>query len=166
MFLPTHQSREITDQSLDHNSHPIMQIAASKDKSQEAIMSSQSFPRFSKLPTELTDMVWEFALPDPKCITIYSPYLGNKHGEGFDKSNAWHPRAVIVGGMSACRDSRKIFQKTHSRYEGTDDKKEIWINWDLDVICFDRILFGKLQRCYNQHVRIDKVFSQVYTYRQ
>lgn len=106
------------------------------------------FTQFRRLPNELQDRVWKFALMNPRVITIrtspneYNPFR-------FHSSTTTnHPPALA----SVCRASRKIaLAQTYSEMPPTDwmwshvdrindPPKRIWYNSALDTVRLD--VFG------------------------
>jgi hypothetical protein len=105
----------------------LTRISPAMKPSQKIDNLNQTIPQFPQLPRELRDLVWKFALPDSKCITISSDF----------NTTTWYPRAEESPRMFACSEAREAFLRTHKLLEGTDDgKKDVWVNFDRDIICF------------------------------
>jgi len=102
-----------------------------------------SFTLFPKLPPEIRQAVWKFALPESKLITIYSTVLHElpaTESQSIENLDSWHPLGDHTPPLfDVCHEARKVFTTSHTLLHGTDGKKGRWVNFERDVICILRM---------------------------
>lgn len=99
-----------------------------------------SFSCFSQLPPEVRQMIWNFAIPDPRVITID---IGKNHTERspgrypFFSQTACFPTCKQVGMLSACRESRFIVQEMYSLKHCLHPRYIFPVDLSRDVVLMD-----------------------------
>jgi hypothetical protein len=98
----------------------------------------RTFTCFPRLPLELQRMVWGFALPAPRTITIISTDFTIRDAKGWTvrKYCVAHNAPSVPSLLHACQESRKVALKTyHLTFRPQLRGNPIYFDFQSDTLC-------------------------------
>ncbi|EPE26612.1 hypothetical protein GLAREA_02525 [Glarea lozoyensis ATCC 20868] len=76
---------------------------------------ARHFPWFPKLPAELRQLIWKFALPSSKFITIHTSTVLDENGQRKRDVETWHTLPHKTPAIfDACKEGRHVYKLTHT----------------------------------------------------
>lgn len=107
--------------------------STSKRTSKSKAKPEPAFTLFPKLPAELRKLVWGFALPGPKIVTIFAP----KPYAYQNQIEAWYK---IPAMLHTCHESRVLAQKAFDRVFGKSlGGNPVYFDFNQDALFFDGV---------------------------
>jgi hypothetical protein len=102
-------------------------------------------PKFSKLPLELREKIWKYAVAEPRVVAVYVWKCKENERLSPDKTVRLKTKSVIPPMLHTCQESRRIALQSYKPvFHEFLREYPVYFNFDQDILYFnDALAFGE-----------------------